>query len=140
MSRRNWLAGGLLAGLYIGCRTAAPTSTGSGARELALTFFQAIVGNDLTAAYAALDEDSRIRVPAGRFASLATAYIDGIGFVPRSAQVTACEEQGDRAIAHVVLTGRTAAHQRYKDVATLRRNADTWGVVLASNFGQKKRR
>jgi hypothetical protein len=53
--------------------------------------------------------------------------------------MNACEEKDDLAIAHVVVAGRSS-HQRYKDTATLRRYAATWGVVLPPTFGKSKRR
>ncbi len=140
LTRRDWLAGGLATGLAAGCGTAPPPPAGTGAREAALAYFRAVVGRDWSAAHAALDPDSRRQVPAGRFAALAGAYLGGIGFTPTAAQVTACDEQGDRAVAHVVLTGRTSAHQRYKDTTSLRRGPDGWGVVLAAHFGRPRGR
>jgi hypothetical protein len=121
-----------------GCSPAAPTPPGSGAREAALAFFRAVVVRDWDAAYAALDADSRGRVTSARFAELAAAYRAGLRFEPAGAAVTACDENGDRATAHVVLTGRAAAHQRFKDTVTLRRGSAGWGVILPSNFGRPR--
>jgi hypothetical protein len=140
LSRRECLVGGVLAGLAAGCNTSAPAPSGTGAREAALAFFQAVVTKDWGAAHASLEPESRGRVPVERFASLGGTYLAAVGFAALSAHVTACDEQGDRAVAHVVLTGRPAAHQRYKDTTALRRGPKGWGVVLAAHFGRPRGR
>jgi hypothetical protein len=117
-----------------GCQPAA-TPTGTGAREAAVAFFQGIIRQQWDASYAVLDAANRARCDPARFAALAKSYRGGMPFEPTGVQVTACEEQGDRAIAHVVLVGRPSAHQRFKDAATLRRGPEGWGVVLSPTFG-----
>src|SRR5436309_1016018 len=137
MTRRQWLCCCLLA---TGCRPTPTAPAGTGAREAVVTFYTALVHKDWDVAYAVLDPDSRSRCPRQRFAALAGTFRGGIGFEPSSVQISSCEEQGDRAVAHVVLIGRPSAHQRFKDTATLRRGADGWGVVLPPNFGVPRRR
>jgi hypothetical protein len=122
-----------------GCQPPAPPA-GTGAREAALAFYQALVRKDWDAAHATLDPGSRARTAAPRFAALAAVYRGGLGFEPSTVQVSACEEQGDRAVAHVVLLGRPSAHQRFKDTATLRHNPDGWGIILSPAFGTPRRR
>jgi hypothetical protein len=125
--------------LAAGCGPA-PAPSGTGAREAALTFYQAIVRQELDVAHALLDSASRARCDASRFAGLATVYRGGLPFAPTTVQVTACEEQGERAVAHVVLIGRPSAHQRFKDTAVLRYSSDGWGVQFSPTFGLPRRR
>jgi len=117
-----------------------PTPSGTGAREAARAFYQAIVWQEWDAGYALLDSASRARLDSSRFATLAKVYRGGLPFEPTGMQVSACEEQGDRAVAHVVLIGRPSAHQRFKDTAILRHGSDGWGVSLSPNFGVPRRR
>ena len=137
MTRRQWLCCCLLAA---GCRPTQSAPAGTGALEAVVAFYTALVHKDWDAAYAILDASNRSRVTRQRFATLAGTFRGGIGFEPSSVQVSSCEEQGERAVAHVVLIGRPSAHQRFKDAVTLRRGEDGWGVVLAPTFGVTRRR
>lgn len=118
-----------------GCRSEPPPA-GSGAREAAQRYFDALVRSDWPAAYSALTAESRKRVSGDGFARLAAAYRRGLGFDPDAAHVTACEEHGDEAIARLSLTGKGRHGHRYKDGATLRREQAGWAVVLPANFGR----
>jgi hypothetical protein len=81
--------------------------------------------------------DSRRRCGPEQFAHLAQTYRRGLGFEPEAVRVRACDEQGDEAIAHVVLTGQVRAGPRhYNDALTLRRDGDQWRVVLPPRFTQ----
>jgi hypothetical protein len=136
MTRWVWVSTCLL---VTGCGATTPPS-GTGARETVLAYYQAIVRQEWNAAHAVLDSTTRARCDASRFADLAKVYRGGLPFEPTTVQVTACEEQGERAVAHVVLIGRPSAHQRFKDTAILRYGPDGWGVLLSSNFGMPRRR
>jgi hypothetical protein len=132
----------LLAGLatllaLAGCaRTPAP-GPGTGAAEAARDFFEALVGRDWARAYSGLHPDSRARCDPARFAGLAGAYRRALGFEPDGVRLRSCQEQGERAIAHVVLTGRGGPRRRsFKDAVTLRRTPEGWRVVLPANFGR----
>ncbi len=105
-----------------------------------MAFFQGIIRQEWEASYAVLDPTTRARCDLARFAGLAKGHRGAVPFEPAGVQVTACEEQGDRAVAHVVLVGRPSAHQRFKDAATLRRSPGGWGVVLAPTFGLPRQR
>jgi hypothetical protein len=128
----------LVAVAAAGCEPAPPVPAGTGAREAALAFYRAVIRRDWDGAYAVLDADSRARCGRARFATLADAYWAGLRFEPAGVQVSSCEEQGERALAHVVLTGRTSSHQRYKDAAALRKDAAGWAVVLPPQFAKAK--
>jgi hypothetical protein len=134
--RRTWAFGVVVLGAALGCDRAAPPEPGTGAKEAARGFFEALVRQDWAGAYAALDAASRGRCGAGAFARLAEGYRRQLGFEPTAVQVRACEERGAEATAHVALTGRGAArHRFYRDAVTLRREADGWRVVLPPQFG-----
>jgi hypothetical protein len=121
-----------------GCGTSAPSPQQSGARISAERFFRAIVAKDWEAAYSILDGENNRELGLQRFSQLAAGYRSGLRFEPSAATVTACDEQGDQAVAHVILTGRAAAHQRFKDVVTLRCKSNGWAVILPYNFGQSR--
>ena len=132
---RSW-AWVLLLAVLPGCsRTPAP-STGTGAREAVQNYYQGIVRQDWQQAYIALHPDSKKRLTQAEFTSLAEAYRRNLGFNPEEILVQSCEEKGTEAIAHVVLTGHSAAHQRrYKDAVVLHQSADGWRVILPDTFG-----
>jgi hypothetical protein len=109
----------------------------SGAREAALAFFHAIIARDWPGAHAAVDADSRVTI--NQLSQLATVYRTNLKFEPSGVAVTACDENNDRAVVHVVITGRAWSHQRYKDVVTLRRRGGVWGVVLPTTFRRGRR-
>jgi hypothetical protein len=122
----------LLALALAGCRAPAP-AVGTGSKEVVQTYFRALIRSDWARAHAALEDQSRARCAANRFADLAAIYRRGLGFEPEEVHVRSCEEHGDRAVAHVILTGRG---KRYKDAVTLRRDGGVWGVVLPARFGR----
>jgi hypothetical protein len=134
----RWAWALLLGGILLGCGRVPEEPPGTGAKECAQTFFEALIHRDLPKAYAALDPQSQTRCSSQQFSVLAQRYHTNLGFAPQEVQVWACEERGTEAIAHVVLTGRTTIHhRRYKDAVTLRRT-DHWRVVMPSNFGHAR--
>jgi hypothetical protein len=127
----------LAAVLAAGCGRgpAAPADTGS--REAVQTYYEALLRQDWAGAHASLHPDSRAQCGAADFVRRARTYRGGLGFEPETVQVRSCEEHGDEAVAHVMLTGRGGDRQRhYQDGVTLRRSAPGWGVVLPPRFGQ----
>ena len=131
----------LVGGLLIGCSHSTGQSPGTGAKECAEAYYEALIQQDWPKAFAALDPQSQERCARQQFSRLAQSYRSGLGFEPDAVHVRACDERGTAATAHVVLTGRagTKAH-RYKDGVTLRLRDDGWRVVLPSNFGLGKKR
>ena len=137
----RWLLGLLVGGLLTGCSRSPDQPPGTGARECAQAYYEALIQQDWPKAYAALDPQSQRRCASAQFSRLAQSYRSGLGFEPDAVQVWACDERGVEATAHVVLTGRTATKgHRYKDAVILHRGDDGWRVVLPSNFGQGKKR
>jgi hypothetical protein len=133
--RRSFL-GLLLVGLA-GCSWKAVPPPGTGAREAAQAYFEALVRRDWPRAYADLDPESQKHCGPAQFRELAEAYRRTLGFEPEAVHVRSCDERGSEAIAHVVLTGRTASQtRRYKDGAQLRERAGKWHVRLPRALGE----
>ncbi len=129
----------LMGPLLIGCGHVSNEQKRSGAKECVQIYFQAIVNQDWSKAYAALDESSQRRWNATQFAELARKYRREIGFEPEQLFIRACEEQGVEATAHVVLTGpSTAKNGRSKEALMLRRSETGWHVVLPATFGRTR--
>jgi hypothetical protein len=142
MAFLRWLGWGLLTvGILAGCNRSSDTTQGTGAKERAQAYFEALIYRDWPQAYSVLDATSQKRCSVESFCRLAESYCIGLGFEPEMVQIRACEERGQDATAHVVLTGRNATKDyRYKDAVALRRGDDGWRVVLSSTFGQTKKR
>lgn len=120
-----------------GCRSGATPPAGTGARAVARAYFEALAGQDWPRAYALLAAESRERVGAEAFARSAAEYRRGLGFEPAGVHVTACEERGDEAIAHVTLNGKGPHRSRFKDAVAVRRTDGSWAVVLPADFGRR---
>ena len=130
-----------VAGVMMGCDPAPLPPSGTGAREAAQRYCDALLEKDWPRAYAALHPDSRARYSASRFARLAERYCRELGFEPEPARIRFCQEQGTRTVAHIVWKGQKAAHEHfYKEVIILHSTPAGWGVVLPQNFGSGRRR
>jgi hypothetical protein len=117
---------------------AAPTV--SEARATARTFYTAIVREDWPTAYALLAPEVQARLDADAFAALGKQYRTGFGFEPANVEVRSCDEQGDQATAHVVVTGNSASKKNhYRETATLRKGPTGWKVVPPEAFGRVRR-
>jgi hypothetical protein len=125
----------LLAALA-GCNHAPVPPAGTGAEEVAQSYYDALVRKDWSSAYALLDLASRHRCRQEQFERLALQHLQTLGFAAREVYVRACEEHGDEAIAHVALTGQAASQQRfYRDALVLRHESGSWRVVLSPKLG-----
>lgn len=123
----------LVLALLIGCAAPTPTSD-TGARASALSFAEALTRKDWATAYDCLAPETRQRWAQAEFTRRAGAYLRGLGFEPKAARVRSCEEQGGRAVAHVLFT---APRKQYRDGWELRRLGDGWRVILQANFGAR---
>jgi hypothetical protein len=123
--------------LSAGCKgEAPPPRTDTGAEDAVRRYYEALLLQDWPAAHGCLDPDSRKRCGPERYAQLARRHRHGLGFAPDGVKVRSCEEHGDEALAHVVLTGQVGARQRrFRDATALRRSGSGWGVVLSPTFG-----
>ena len=125
------------ANLTTGCRPAPAPPPDTGAREAARAFFDALSRREWAVAYAALAPESKGRVSLEQFIHLAQNYHRSYDLKPGGVQVGPCEEHGPNALAHVTLTGLTAAkHRRHKDAVVLHWGGAGWGVVLPAGFGR----
>ncbi len=143
MSTRNLALGLCVFTAVAGCSSPAPLPAGTGAAEAAQEFYEAMLHEDWARAYAALDPASRQRLTEQDFARQARAQREAFGFEPKELHIRSCEEQNDRAIAHIVVVGEAPTGRRiYKDDVVLHRGASGWAVMLSSHFGrpQAKRR
>jgi hypothetical protein len=122
-----------------GCRKAPPQSAGTGAREASQEYLMAVIRRDWTNAYGLLSDESKARVSAERFARLGETYHRSLEFEPHSVFVTACEEKGTEAIAHVTIGGNGQHRNRFRDSLVLHRDGSRWSVVLPNNFGSPPR-
>jgi hypothetical protein len=112
-----------------GCGSkAVPIDTG--ARDAVQSYFEALLGRDSDRAYGVLDPESQARVTLGQFAELTKKY-GNLGFAPQSVKIRSCDEQGNIAIAHVFLMGKSATKERrYRDGVSLLKTEHGWRVVL----------
>jgi hypothetical protein len=141
MVQRRWLWVLLVAGLPIGCSRSPEQPPETGAKECVQAYFESLIHQDWSKAYACLDPASQKRFTSQQFSRLAQSYRSGFGFEPDAVHLRACQERGSEATAHVVLTGPAGTNgHHYKDGVTLRRGDDGWHVVLPPNFGQGKNR
>jgi hypothetical protein len=112
-----------------------------GARDVAASYGDALLHRDWPRAYATLDTESQARLAPEEFTRLAEQYRAGMGFEPEVVHVTACEQHGVDALAHIAFTGWAAGkYRRYKDAVALRHSAAVWGVVVLPHFGRGKTR
>jgi hypothetical protein len=124
-----------------GCGRGPAPANGTGAREAAAEFCQALLQKDWPRAYRALHPDSAGRFAEGHFSILATRYVNDMGLAPEEMAVRSCDEQGAKAVAHVHFRGHADSKLRfYKETVVLRKGAQGWGVVLPSQFGRAKQR
>lgn len=133
----RWACGLLLLGALAGCSRAPERPPGTGAKETAQSYYEALLQKDWSKAYSTLHPSSRSRLSADQFARLAQKYLSRLGFEPVAVHIRAWDERDTEATVHVFLTGRaTAKSHRYKDAVTLNRSDGSWGVILPAYFGQ----
>jgi hypothetical protein len=126
--------------LLAGCGgNSGPPPTDTGARSATRAFFDAIIHEDWPAAFALLNAESQSRLGVEHFSELARTYRAAIGFVPSGVEVRSCDEQGDRAIARVILEGKVGkTRRRFRDEARLQKAGKQWTIAPPENFGQPR--
>jgi hypothetical protein len=122
--------------LVAGCTAPPPPPQGTGAREAAVDFWQAVLRQDWDRAYGQLSAPTRQRLSPPQFIDRAKDYHRQLRFEQKEVKVSACDESGTQALAHVVLIGET---RRYKGGLSLHRDEAGWKVDLPANFGQRNR-
>jgi hypothetical protein len=120
-----------------GCSAPPAAPAGTGASEAAEAFFTALVARDWPTGHTALDDATRAKWPLDTFRTKAAAFRADWGFDPESVHVKSCDERGDEATAHVVLSGKGKdGHRQLKDAVVLHRGASGWRIFLPENFGK----
>jgi hypothetical protein len=136
----RWLQVVALAALA-GCGRPPVTAAGTGAREAAEAFEQALRQKDWPRAFRALHPDSAARLGEEQFAVLATRYVNAMGLVPEEMAVGSYDEQGAQEVAHIRFRGHADSRPRFhKETLVLRKGPAGWGVVLPAQFGRTKHR
>jgi hypothetical protein len=120
------------------CRGDTPESAAdTGARVVVAKYFDALAEQDWETAYAQLHQDTRKRMDRAAFERGARAYRKRLGFQLAKVFIRSCNEQGEKAIAQVVLTDEAgSAKARYHEGTVLLQGTNGWGIVLPGNFGQ----
>ena len=120
------------------CRTTVPAPvTGTGAREVVAKYFEALALQEWDLAYAQLHIDTQKRLNRAAFERGARAYRNKIGFPLGKVTVRSCDEEGDKAVARVILSDVSGSMKhRYHEGAFLHQSANGWGLVLPGDFGQ----
>jgi hypothetical protein len=131
----------LVGGLLAGCGRVPDDTVDTGAKECVQTFYQALIDRDWPGAYAVVEPQQQKTLSPEQFGQLCQRFWASLGFEPEAIHIQACQEHGSEAVAHVVLTGRSADQQgRYKDAVSLHRGADGWRIVLLATFGRRSLR
>ena len=121
--------------LTIGCRVdEPPQSPDTGSRLVVRAFYTGIIQRDWVSAYDTLHADSRKTCSVEAFTKNAQTYRQKLGFEPNAVHVRSCDEHGDEATAHIVLTGPGSKRHQYKDAIVLRRLEGKWWIVLPAAF------
>jgi hypothetical protein len=129
----------LVALLMAGCRDR-PTSNvapSTGAESTARTFFEALIHSAWAEAYVTLDADSKTRCSPQQFELLAQNYVRRIGFPPDRVIVSVSENGANATAVAVFRASAYSTHKQFKVGISLRRNENTWAVVLPSDFGKE---
>ena len=121
--------------LTVGCRTdEPPQSPDTGSRLVVRAFYGNIIQRDWANAYDTLHADSRKACSVEAFTKNAQVYRQQLWFEPNAVHVRSCDEHGEEATAHVVLTGPGNKRHQYKDAIVLRRLEGKWWIVLPAAF------
>jgi hypothetical protein len=122
-----------------GCGGGPATPPGTGAREAAAAFFEAIARQDWNAAFDKIHGDSRKGLTLIEFSTRAGNYRKALGFELEKVHVRLCEEQGDKANAHLVLSDANDSRTNsFREAMLLRKEHDEWRIVVPPSFGAKR--
>ncbi len=126
----------VLCGAFSGCRSDVPAPAGTGARKAAIMYFEALAQQDWGTAYAQLHADTQKRMDRPAYERAARAYCNRLGFTLGKVTIRSCDEQGDKAIAQVILSDASGSMKhRFHEGAILQQSADGWRISLPSTFG-----
>ena len=83
----RWTWGLLVGSVLVGCGSSPEELPGTGAKECAHGYFEALIQRDWPKAYALLESKSQKRCSSQQFSRLAQSYRDHLGFEPETVQV-----------------------------------------------------
>ena len=120
-----------------GCARSAktPAKTDGGAENVARTFFEALANEEWSAAYDALDPDSRAWCGKDEFIDRAQKNMVQMGFKPTAVRVSVTESDDTASAVALFRKMSGTNQQQHKDGASLRRLSKGWVIVLRKNFG-----
>lgn len=125
--------------MLFACRsqTTAPEAE-TGARQVVIAYFEALAHQDWHAAYQQLHPDTQKSIDRAAFERRARVYCKRLEFPIGKVLVRSCDEQGEKAVAQVILTDVAGSMKhRFREGAILQQAPGGWRLVLPSNFGQK---
>jgi hypothetical protein len=124
--------------LLAGCRNAAPPA-GTGARVVVAKYFEALIQQDWELAYAQLHADTQKRLDRKAFERNGRIYCKQLGFPLGKAFLRSCDEQGEKAIAQIILSDVNGSMKhRFHEGVVLQHGDNGWGIILPSNFGPER--
>jgi len=131
----------ILCSMLSACGGEAPAPpAGTGAREVVVKYFEALAQQDWETAYGQLHADTQKRMDRAAFERSARAYCKRLAFPLGRVFIRTCDEQGEKAIAQVILSDTTGSMKhRYREAAVLQKVTHGWRIVLPGNFGQQER-
>lgn len=122
----------------VACTSSPPAPPGTGAKEAAAAFFEAIGRKDWGGAYERLHPESRKSADRTTFERRAATYVRQLKFDLSKVHVRACDEQGDRAVVHLMLGdgGGSSRKHNFRESIQLQRGPEGWLVMLPTKFGR----
>jgi len=130
----------ILCSMVSACRWETPAPpVGTGAREVVVKYFEALAQQDWETAYNQLHADTQKQMDRAAFERRARTYCKRLAFPLGRVFIRTCDEQGEKAIAQVILSDTTGSMKhRYREAAVLQQGTNGWRIVLAGNFGQQE--
>lgn len=119
------------------CRNEAPAPpVDTGSRQVVTIYFESLAAQDWDRAYAQLHPDSQKRFDRKAFEHAARGYGKRLGFPLGKVTIRSCDEQGEKAVAQVILGDAAGSMKhRFQEGMILRRSGDAWRVMLPTHFG-----
>ena len=138
MLARLFLAA-LFVGTVTGCRNTVPaTAPDTGSREVVTKYFEALAVQDWDTAYQQLHADTQKRFSRLAFERHVRDYGKRLGFPLGKVFIRSCDEQGEKAIAQVILSDANgSAKARFHEGVILQQSEGGWKVMLPSNFAKQ---
>ena len=120
-----------------GCSRTEEKPPGTGAREVAIEFFEGLSRGDWETSYDFLSHQAQKAQSLASFTSSAKNYTTNVGFPIAKIFVRSCEEQNDTAIAHLTLADESNSRKfSFKESVVLQKSENKWAITLPEKFGR----